>query len=107
MGLSPDDDVLELPRDAPNALDRPPRLPAELFTAKTKHPLFGAQEIDYPSRNDSLALSNLIYTIITAMADDETRRETSRLWRVWKTTKQLCYDRVRQNSSNNLPHLYS
>ncbi|KAG9683242.1 RPB5 subunit of DNA-directed RNA polymerase, partial [Aureobasidium melanogenum] len=27
------------------------------------------------------------------MADDETRRETSRLWRVWKTTKQLCYDR--------------
>ena len=34
-------------------------------------------------------------TSITNMADDETRRETSKLWRVWKTTKQLCYDRVR------------
>ncbi|CAD0107322.1 unnamed protein product, partial [Aureobasidium uvarum] len=32
------------------------------------------------------------------MADDETRRETSRLWRVWKTTKQLCYDRPKMNS---------
>lgn len=32
------------------------------------------------------------------MADDETRRETSRLWRVWKTTKQLCYDRVRPST---------
>ncbi|KAL1311525.1 hypothetical protein AAFC00_001646 [Neodothiora populina] len=27
------------------------------------------------------------------MADDENRRETSRLWRVYKTTKQMAYDR--------------
>jgi len=31
------------------------------------------------------------------MADDENRRETSRLWRVYKTSKQMCYDRVSRN----------
>lgn len=28
------------------------------------------------------------------MADDENRREMSRLWRVYKTSKQMCFDRV-------------
>lgn len=28
------------------------------------------------------------------MSDDENAREMSRLWRVWKTAKQMCYDRV-------------
>lgn len=28
------------------------------------------------------------------MADDENRREMARLWRVWKTAKQMVYDRV-------------
>jgi len=28
------------------------------------------------------------------MADDESKRELSRLWRVWKTAKQMLYDRV-------------
>ncbi|KAF4552517.1 DNA-directed RNA polymerases I, II, and III subunit RPABC1-like protein [Elsinoe fawcettii] len=27
------------------------------------------------------------------MADEESRRELSRMWRVWKTTKQMLYDR--------------
>lgn len=36
------------------------------------------------------------------MADEENRREMARLWRVWKTAKQMVYDRV----SRRL-HLYA
>jgi hypothetical protein len=38
------------------------------------------------------------------MADDENRRELSRLWRVFKTAKQMCHDRVSRPAATARVH---
>lgn len=35
------------------------------------------------------------------MSDDDNRREMSRLWRVYKTSKQMCHDRVSRTAPDD------
>jgi hypothetical protein len=106
LELSPDDARLELRRDAPSRLDRPAKTGRIVHYEDEASNLWRAPMTEEPSQHTSLHLSTFPAVATTIMADDETRRETSRLWRVWKTTKQLCYDRVRLpfNSEKDHPH---
>jgi hypothetical protein len=104
LELSPDDAGLELRRDAPSRLDRPAKPGRIVHYEDEASNLWRAPITDDPSQLIPLHLSTSPPVATTAMADDETRRETSRLWRVWKTTKQLCYDRVRPPFNSEKDH---